>query len=84
MVKFVRMNIKELRIGSITKQGVVMEMRQNAVRVLYTSDREKIALIEYEIIEPIPITEQALIELGFKANTDPCRKEKYNIKRKLL
>ena len=60
---------KELRVGNIILREysviplTVMEIKENTVRVSYTSDKPRTALIEYENLAPICLTHEILEKL---------------------
>lgn len=65
----------ELRIGSVTKQGRVIEIKTQAVRVTYQAkiDMRRTSVVLFEDLNPIPLTEEILLKCGF----EKVRFEKY-------
>lgn len=64
------MKASELRIGNYinligSRQGIVLEVRTNHARIKYELEgKEKQSHVEYENLEPIPLTEEWLLRLG--------------------
>ena len=54
---------QELRLGNILEQGVVTRLQEMSARIM--SADGKYAFVHYEDLEPIPLTEEWLIKLGF-------------------
>ncbi|WP_177764055.1 hypothetical protein [Flavobacterium sp. I3-2] len=46
----------ELRIGNNTKQGKVIELRENSARIEYFTTHKRTSLIFYSSLEPIELT----------------------------
>ncbi len=56
----------ELRISNYTEQGKIIELRHIVCRIEYISDKIRTALITYESLKPIELTEEILLKCGFK------------------
>lgn len=56
----------ELRLLNYTEQGKIIELKQTVCRVEYISDKKRTALIAYEDLNPIELTEERLLQCGFK------------------
>ena len=71
----------ELRIGNTVKHKTtgsiltVMEIKESTVRVSYTTDKPRTAIIEYNDLEPIPLTDKILLKCGFNFNFNASRWE---------
>lgn len=59
------MKANELRIGNITKQGKVIELRENSARIEYFTTHKRTSLVFYSNLKPIELTEEILLKCGF-------------------
>lgn len=64
------MELNELRLGNFVRQGKVLEIRANAVKLKYFAENLKNSLITYENVKPIKLTEEWLLKLGFVKGKD--------------
>ena len=54
---------EELGIGNTVEQGIVYELRNTVAKIKYN---DRYSLIAYEDLNPIPLTEEILIDRGFE------------------
>lgn len=60
------MEANELRIGNLTQQGEVIRIQEVSARVNYQLEgQNKISYVDYDNLEPIPLTEDCLLNLSF-------------------
>lgn len=61
------MQVNEIRIGNLTKQGEIVQIRENSARVEYLFEGIlKQSYVNYINLEPIPLTEEILLNCGFE------------------
>lgn len=71
------MNAKELRIGNITKQGVVVEINRSDKDSFRVWDVVNLKSSYNNNVEPIPLTEEWLIKFGFSKES-PDNEDDFN------
>ena len=64
------MKANELRIGNIVIQGEIVRIQESSARVKYELDgQDRLSYVDYDILEPIPLTEEWLIKFDLMLDT---------------